>query len=183
MSNGSSIERVATALREHARELRPGDRLPSSRLLTAQYGISPVTLSRALATLAVEGVIVTRPGSGTFVAERPRRLAAAATGCGGGGGGSSGSGAADASGAVGAGRPDLSWQTLALGDRTVDAASVAFLLQAPAPGAVPLADGYPHPSLLPHRALAAALARAGRRPDASERPPPAGIESLRSWFA
>lgn len=147
---------MGSALRECAGSMRPGERLPSTRELTARYGVSPVTLSRALAALAAEGVLITRPGSGTYVAERARPAPES---------------------------PDLSWQTLALGDRTVDAASVAFLLQTEPAGAVSLAGGYPHPSLLPNRALGAALARAGRRPDASERPPPAGIPALRAWFA
>jgi DNA-binding transcriptional MocR family regulator len=156
MFNDSSIDRVGSALREAARSMRPGERLPSTRELTARYGVSPVTLSRALAVLAAEGVLVTRPGSGTYVAERAARAAEPA---------------------------DLSWQTLALGDRTIDPASVTYLLQAEPAGAMSLAGGYPHPSLLPNRALGAALARAGRRPDASERPPPAGIPALRAWFA
>jgi DNA-binding transcriptional MocR family regulator len=156
MNNDSSIDRVGSALRECARAMRPGERLPSTRELTARYGVSPVTLSRALAALAAEGVLVTRPGSGTYVAERAMRAVEP---------------------------PDLSWQTLTLGDRTVDATSVAFLLQTEPAGTVSLAGGYPHPSLLPNRALGAALARAGRRPDASERPPPAGIPALRAWFA
>jgi len=136
--------------------MRPGERLPSTRELTARYGVSPVTLSRALAALAAEGVIITRPGSGTYVAEGS---------------------------AVTAEPADLSWQTPALGERTIDATSVAFLLQTGAPGILSLAGGYPHPSLLPNRALGAALARAARRPDASERPPTAGIPALRAWFA
>jgi DNA-binding transcriptional MocR family regulator len=156
MNNDSSIDRVGSALRECARAMRPGERLPSTRELTVRYGVSPVTLSRALAALAAEGVLVTRPGSGTYVAERAARAAEP---------------------------PDLSWQTLALGDRTIDTTSVAFLLQTEPSGAVSLAGGYPHPSLLPNRALSAALARAGRRPDASERPPTAGLPALRAWFA
>jgi DNA-binding transcriptional MocR family regulator len=143
-------------LRERVQLMRPGERLPSTRELTASYRVSPVTLSRALAALAAEGVLVTRPGSGTYVAE-------------------------DASPA--AGPADLSWQTLALADRTIDVTSVSFLLQAEVEGAISLAGGYPHPSLLPSRALGAALARAGRRPDAAERPPPVGIPALRAWFA
>jgi DNA-binding transcriptional MocR family regulator len=156
MNYNSSIDRVGSVLRECARSMRPGERLPSTRELTARYGVSPVTLSRALAALAAEGLLITRPGSGTYVAERARPAPES---------------------------PDLSWQTLALGDRTVDATSVAFLLQTEPAGAVSLAGGYPHPALLPNRALGAALARAGRRPDASERPPPAGIPALRAWFA
>jgi DNA-binding transcriptional MocR family regulator len=156
MSHGSSIEQVAAALRERARSMRPGERLPSTRALTASHRVSPVTLSRALAMLAAEGVLITRPGSGTYIAERALPAA---------------------------GRVDLSWQTLALADRTIDATSVSFLLQAEVEGTVSLAGGYPHASLLPTRALAAALARAARRPDAADRPPLAGIPPLRSWFA
>jgi DNA-binding transcriptional MocR family regulator len=156
MLDGSSIDLVASALREQAEAMRAGERLPSTRELTARFAVSPVTLSRALASLAAEGVLVTRPGSGTYVAERQMR----------------------------APEPeDLSWQTLALGDRTVDATSVAFLLRAQEPGQVSLAGGYPHSSLLPGRALGAALARAARRPDVSDRPPPKGISALRAWFA
>ncbi|HEX2316778.1 MAG TPA: PLP-dependent aminotransferase family protein, partial [Thermomonospora sp.] len=43
--------------------------------------------------------------------------------------------------------------------------------------------GYLPPSLQPLRALATAAARAARRPDAWERPPLAGIDGLRAWFA
>ena len=81
------------------------------------------------------------------------------------------------------GSSDLSWQTAALGDRTVDSASVEFLLQPEAAETVSLAGGYPHPDLLPTRALAAALARAARRPDAAARPPLEGLDALRGWFA
>jgi DNA-binding transcriptional MocR family regulator len=156
MYNDSSIDRVGSALRESVQAMCPGERLPSTRVLTARYGVSPVTLSRALAALAAEGMLVTRPGSGTYVAERTTH---------------------------GAQPPDLSWQTLTLGDRTIDATSMAFLLQTEPAGVVPLAGGYPHPSLLPNRALGAALARAARRPDASERPPTPGLPALRAWFA
>ena len=136
--------------------MRPGDRLPSSRELTDEHRVSPVTVSRALAELAAEGVVVTRPGSGTYVAER--REASVAT-------------------------RDLSWQTAALGDRTIDATSIAYLLQTPIAGAITLNGGYPHAALLPGRALSAAIARAARRPDASERPPLGGLGALRAWFA
>lgn len=137
--------------------MRPGDQLPSTREISTRHRVSPVTVSRALAGLRAEGVLVTRPGSGTYVAERP--LAPPPDGL------------------------DTSWQTVALGDRTVDAVSVAFLLAPQQAGAVSLAGGYPHPSLLPTRALAAALGRAARRPDAGERPPLQGLSGLRAWFA
>ena len=99
---------------------------------------------------------MTRPGSGTYVAERSRAIDRPA---------------------------DLGWQTLALGNRTVDATSVTYLLQTEEPGVISLAGGYPHPGLLPGRAVAAAIGRAARRPDAAVRPPLAGIPALRSWFA
>jgi DNA-binding transcriptional MocR family regulator len=160
MTESTSTDEVAAALRTTAAGMRPGERLASTREISARHRVSPVTVSRALAALRVEGVLVTRPGSGTYVADRP-----------------SGGASATQDGL------DTSWQTVALGDRTVDAASVAFLLAPHQAGAISLAGGYPHPSLLPTRALAAAIGRAARRPDASERPPLQGISGLRQWFA
>jgi DNA-binding GntR family transcriptional regulator len=65
MNDDSSIGTLATRLRDEVTRLRAGDRLPSSRTLTERYKVSPVTVSRALSTLSAEGLIVTRPGSGT----------------------------------------------------------------------------------------------------------------------
>ena len=76
MDDSSSTERLLTTLRGDVAQLAPGDRLPSSRDLIARLGVSPVTVARAIARLAGEGVVVTRPGSGTFVArgaDRGRR--------------------------------------------------------------------------------------------------------------
>lgn len=148
---------MAAAIRAEAKRRRPGDRLPSTRELVNRLGVSPVTVSRALAVLVSEGAVVTRPGTGSFVAESPSR--------------STGE------------RGELSWQTLALGERRVSADGVLRSLREPPEDQIPMASGYPHPSLLPLRALAAAMARAGRRPDAWQRPPVAGIEGLRAWFA
>jgi DNA-binding transcriptional MocR family regulator len=147
---------LASALRERAATMAPGERLPSSRELVESHRVSPVTVSRALAELAAEGLVITRPGSGTYVAERR---------------------------APASDSHDLAWQTAALGDATVDATSIDVLLQSPVPGAITLTGGYPHPSLLPGRALAAAIARAARRPDAADRPPLGGLSALRAWFA
>lgn len=126
--------------------------------------MSPVTVSRALAELVAEGLVVTRPGAGAFrAAPRPE-----------------------------APRPvDTSWQEIALsaepgGDqvpRSVDATGVLATLAAPAPGVIELHSGYLHPDLQPERALAGALARAGRRPGAWNRPPVEGVTELRAWFA
>ncbi|RJL26558.1 PLP-dependent aminotransferase family protein [Bailinhaonella thermotolerans] len=156
MNDDSSIDRVASMLRDLAASLRPGDRLPASRALTARYGVSPVTVSRAIARLAAEGTVVTRPGSGTFVAARPEPPAEP---------------------------PDLSWQSVALGDRAVDDQVVSTLLTAPPEGVIPLTGGYLPPGLRPDQALSAAAARAVRRPDAWSTPPLGGLEELRRWFA
>jgi DNA-binding transcriptional MocR family regulator len=157
MVQSTSTDLLRSALRDSALGMRPGDRLPSTREISARHRVSPVTVSRALADLRAEGVLVTRPGSGTYVADRRTTTPVQEI--------------------------DTSWQTVTLGDRTVDAASVAFLLAPHQAGAISLAGGYPHPSLLPTRALAAALGRAARRPDAAERPPLQGLAGLRAWFA
>jgi DNA-binding transcriptional MocR family regulator len=52
--------------------LRPGLRLPSERALAQQLGVSRVTVVRALTRLRLEGLVVTRHGSGTFVAATDR---------------------------------------------------------------------------------------------------------------
>jgi DNA-binding transcriptional MocR family regulator len=155
MGNDSSIVAVAAAIRAEAGRKRPGDQLPSTRDFVTRLGVSPVTVSRALAQLAADGVLTTRPGAGTFVAAPapPRR------------------------------QQDLSWQTLALGERRADPSGVLASLETPQAGDIAMASGYLHPRLLPVRALAAAMARAGRRPDAWERPPVAGMAGLRAWFA
>ena len=49
--------------------LRPGDRLPSERELSETMEVSRPTLREALADLEARGLIVTRPGGGTFIAE------------------------------------------------------------------------------------------------------------------
>ena len=70
-------DRIATALRDLAATLPEGARLPSVRELMREHGASPVTVQRAIASLAAEGVVVPRPGRGTFVAAPPatqRRL-------------------------------------------------------------------------------------------------------------
>ena len=50
-----------------AGQLAPGDRLPAERDLAAQLGISRLTLRSALATLAAQGLLQVRQGSGYVV--------------------------------------------------------------------------------------------------------------------
>lgn len=52
--------------------LRPGDQLPSLRDLTVALGISYATAANLYSELAQEGLLVTRPGKGTFVADLTR---------------------------------------------------------------------------------------------------------------
>lgn len=66
---------LAEQLRQELDRYSPGEKLPSSRALVERFRVSPVTVSRALARLAAEGLVVTRPGAGAFRAV-PRTPAA-----------------------------------------------------------------------------------------------------------
>ncbi|GAA1039295.1 PLP-dependent aminotransferase family protein [Streptomyces murinus] len=155
---------LAEQLRKELDRYSPGGKLPSSRALVERFRVSPVTVSRALAQLAAEGLVVTRPGAGAFRA-RPRTHEAPAG--------------------------DTSWQEVALSadgaadlvPRTVDATGVTVSLAAPPPGVLEFNGGYPHPSLPPGGARGGAPARGGRRPGAWGRPPLEGLPELREWFA
>jgi GntR family transcriptional regulator len=54
---------------------RPGDRLPSEAQLCERYGVSPMTVRRAVNILVDRGVVSAEQGRGTFV--RPLELATA----------------------------------------------------------------------------------------------------------
>jgi AcrR family transcriptional regulator len=54
--------------RIEAGELRPGDRVPSARAITLQWGVAIATATKAHAALREEGLTVARPGVGTVVA-------------------------------------------------------------------------------------------------------------------
>jgi GntR family histidine utilization transcriptional repressor len=53
-------------------EWRPGDPVPSESALMQQFGISRMTVNRALRELTAQGMVVRHQGSGTFVAELHR---------------------------------------------------------------------------------------------------------------
>ncbi|MFE2285860.1 PLP-dependent aminotransferase family protein [Streptomyces sp. NPDC059443] len=164
MYERSSVAELVESLRAELNRYPLGGKLPSSRALVERYRVSPVTVTRALAQLGAEGLVVTRPGAGAFRAQ-PRTQAPAPG--------------------------DTSWQAVALSaegagevvPRSVDASGVLATLAVPPTGVIELNGGYLHPTLQPERAMAAALARAGRRPGAWGRPPVEGLAELRDWFA
>lgn len=67
---GAVYRALVAAIREG--RARPGDRLPPSRSLAADLGVSRTTTSAAYERLAAEGYVRTRPGGGTFVADHDR---------------------------------------------------------------------------------------------------------------
>lgn len=156
MENGNAVARVIQDLRAQAYQAAPGARLPSVRELSARHQASPVTVTAAVRRLVGEGVLVTRPGQGTFVSTPDRNVRKDS---------------------------DFSWQTVALGARPGGTDDMQALLALPPTGAIPLSGGYLHPDLQPAAALGAALARAARQPAAWERGPVEGRADLRAWFA
>ncbi len=52
-------------------EFTPGSALPTEEQICAQYGVSRITVRRALDVLIAHGLITKRRGVGSFVAERP----------------------------------------------------------------------------------------------------------------
>ena len=58
----------------------PGDAIPPERKIAEQYGVSRVTVRRALEQLASDGLIEQRHGSGTFVSQRLRQPLSVLTG-------------------------------------------------------------------------------------------------------
>jgi DNA-binding GntR family transcriptional regulator len=58
---------IAAWLRERIRsgELQPGQRLPTERDLTQEFGVAATTTRRAYRLLAQEGWVTTTPGRGT----------------------------------------------------------------------------------------------------------------------
>ena len=66
-------ERIAARLVDEVRSgaLAPGERLPGERELARRLGVGRSSVREAIAALQVDGVVVTRPGSGTYVADVP----------------------------------------------------------------------------------------------------------------
>ncbi|WP_327361192.1 MULTISPECIES: GntR family transcriptional regulator [unclassified Streptomyces] len=73
MTPQAPYARIAAELRRRieAGELRPGDRVPSTRAITQRWGVAMATASKVLALLAQEGLVRAVPGVGTVVAAEP----------------------------------------------------------------------------------------------------------------
>jgi GntR family transcriptional regulator, transcriptional repressor for pyruvate dehydrogenase complex len=69
--NGTTAEEVVTRLREMIQngELAPGDRLPPERDLARLLGVSRPTLRAGIRSLTTVGILQSKQGAGTFVAE------------------------------------------------------------------------------------------------------------------
>ena len=127
MPDGNTASAVIQELRSAARDAAPGTRLPSVRELMARHRASPLTVQRAVARLAAEGLVEARPGSGTFAVARGAAAAPSATRA-----------------------PDLSWQAVALGARAAGGdEALQDLLAVPPAGAIALSGGYPQAELSP----------------------------------
>lgn len=155
MANDNTLDCITQELREVAESLAPESRLPSVRELMSRHRAGPSTVQRAVSQLVAEGLVETRPGRGNFVAQRTSSAAPA----------------------------DLGWQTVVLGGRMVSTDGLDELLEVPRPEIIPLTAGYLPEDLQPLPQLAAAAARAARRPGVWGRAPSEGLEGLRVWLA
>ncbi len=155
MTKSTSSDALVERLRVAVGELAPGARLPATRALVDRHHVSPVTVSRALAELAAQGLVVTRPGAGTFKVTPPPPAAPI----------------------------DYGWQSGALADREIDLRGLSTATQVDE-RIISLSRGYLHSSLMPSRALATAAVRAARRPGAWDgSASSSGSLGLRTWLA
>src|SRR5690349_5414933 len=67
---------IAAQLRERIRrgDWNPGERLPSIPAMAEMFGVAKQTVQRTVDQLRVEGILITKPGSGTYVRGTRRRL-------------------------------------------------------------------------------------------------------------
>ncbi|NNG39729.1 PLP-dependent aminotransferase family protein [Flexivirga sp. ID2601S] len=152
--NDDSSSRLVAELRRWLDSAAAGAQLPSSRTLVAEHGVSPVTVQKALRTLAAEGRVETRPGVGTFARTRPLARPA-----------------------------DYGWQTEALSLGTPTTPLSPSALQSVPNDVFALHSGYPDRELTPESLVRAAFRRAARANAITERPPTAGLPDLQAWFA
>lgn len=72
-SSSNLAERIMARLGADIRggRLAPGDRLPTEQELTTSMGVSRTVVREAVAALRADGLVVTRRGSGAYVAPNP----------------------------------------------------------------------------------------------------------------
>jgi DNA-binding transcriptional MocR family regulator len=150
----NAASRVRKNLERLIKSGQAGAALPSVRELMTELGVSPVTVSRALAELQREGLIVARPGAGTYIAERRARNV----------------------------QSSLDWQSVTLGASS-GASDLELLVDDVPARALSLSSGYMDLTLQPADELSRAARRVLREPDAWARAPLDGIAGLRAWFA
>lgn len=155
MNDDSGYAPLLAELERLTSTLPPNSVLPSTRQLQQRFRVSTLTAQRALAVLAARGLLVTQPGRGTYTAAR---RAASRNG-------------------------DMSWQTLSLGSQPSFPSGLEQLLSPIPPGMLPLASAFLDEELQPLGLLAAAAARAARRPQGWSRPVAEGVEELRTHLA
>ena len=63
------IDQVQGAIASGA--LKPGDQLPTVRLVAVELAINPNTVLRAYREMEIRGFLDTQQGTGTFIADRP----------------------------------------------------------------------------------------------------------------
>ena len=62
------VEQICRLIKEDT--LKPGDKLPSERLLIEKLGVSRPSVREALAVLDILGIVETKGGKGNFIADR-----------------------------------------------------------------------------------------------------------------
>lgn len=152
-TNDNAIE---VFLRAQIDGSRAGDRLPSVRVLQRRFSASPVTVQRAIRVLVTEGLVVARPGDGTYVARRVERETLPV---------------------------DHRWQTVVLGRATPTVGGLDHLTTVASSSTLLLDSGFPDRLLQSQSLLARFAIRAARRSESWERCLPEGLLSLRAVVA
>src|SRR5690242_20881330 len=67
---------IAAQIRAQIRrgDWAPGEKLPSIPAIAQTYGVAKQTVQRTIDQLRIEGVLITKPGSGTYVRGTRRKL-------------------------------------------------------------------------------------------------------------
>lgn len=70
LAYSTKTQALSAHISELAHKLGPGAKLPTMQQLSAELGISVMTLNRALSELEAQNIVVRRQGSGTYVNEK-----------------------------------------------------------------------------------------------------------------